>query len=256
VKKAKKLIDSPELEAAINKYSPFLMEVKKRLFFIASIFVIAMIVGFAFYEQIVMFLVKFLSLQGVNIVFTSPFQFINLAISSGVATGLVAAFPLIIAQFLSFLKPALRKKEYKLVMNLLPFSIFLFLLGFIFGAIIMRWQVQIFLARSVSLGIGNVLDISRLLSVVMITSALMGVGFQFPILLLILMHFGIIKRHQLAKQRPWVLLGSFIFAMFLPPDSILADFLLSLPLVILFEITLLLNRIFESRKSQELEAAA
>jgi sec-independent protein translocase protein TatC len=199
-------------------------------------------------------MVNFLSLQGVNIVFTSPFQFINLAISSGVASGLVAAFPLIIVQFLSFLKPALRKKEYKMVINLLPFSIFLFLLGFTFGAIIMRWQVQIFLARSVSLGIGNVLDISHLLSVVIMTSAFMGVGFQFPIVLLILMFLGVIKRHHLSKQRPWVYLGSFIFALFLPPDSILADFILTLPLVILFELTLLLNRDFEAKRSPVQEA--
>lgn len=229
------------------------MEVRKRLFFVVSIFVIAMIVGFSFYEQIIRFLVNFLSLQGVNIVFTSPFQFINLAISSGVACGLIAAFPLIIAQFMSFMKPALRKGEYKLVLNMLPFSIFLFLVGFIFGAIIMKWQVQIFMDKSVTLGIGNVLDISRLLSVVLITSALMGVGFQFPVVLLMLMHFGVIKRNQLSKQRPWVYLGSFIFALFLPPDSILADFLLSLPLVILFEITLILNRIFEARRSKEKE---
>jgi sec-independent protein translocase protein TatC len=250
------LPSSPELQAAINKYSPFLMEVRKRLLFILSIFAITMIAGFAFYEQIVKFLVNFLSLQGVNIVFTSPFQFINLAIACGVASGLIAAFPLIINQFLSFLKPALKKDEYQMVVNLLPFAIFLFIVGFAFGAIIMRWQVQIFMGRSVSLGIGNVLDISRLLSVVIMTSTLMGVGFQFPVVLLILMHLGVIKHSQLKKQRPWVYLGSFIFALFLPPDSILADFLLTLPLVILYEITLILNRIFEARRLDKIEAEA
>jgi sec-independent protein translocase protein TatC len=112
----------------------------------------------------------------------------------------------------------------------------------------MKWQIEIFLAQSVSLGIGNMLDISRLLSVVMITSALMGVAFQTPIILLILLRLGIINRAKLAKARPWVYLGSFIFAILLPPDSILADILLTLPLVILFEFTLLLNRIFLRRK--------
>jgi sec-independent protein translocase protein TatC len=112
----------------------------------------------------------------------------------------------------------------------------------------MKWQIQIFLARSISIGIGNILDISRLLTTVLLTSTLMGIGFQFPIILLLLMRIGIIKHDQLSKRRSWVYLGSLIFAILLPPDSILADILLALPLVILFELTLILNRIFDRRK--------
>lgn len=246
-----KPLSASELGAIANKYSPFLMEVRKRLFFTLSVFVVAMLVGFAFYEKIVKFLVDALSLNGVNIVFTSPFQFINLAISCGVVTGLVLAFPLIIAQILSFLKPALKPREYKMVISFLPFSIILFLIGFGFGAVIMKWQIEIFLSRSVYLGIGNILDISHLLTIVLITSALMGVGFQFPIVLLLLMRANIIKHHKLAKQRPWVYLGSFIFAMLLPPDSVIADIILTLPLVILFEVTLLLNRMWGIKPSPE-----
>jgi sec-independent protein translocase protein TatC len=240
---------SSGLDAVINKYSPFLMEVRKRLFFVFSVFVVAMIIGFTFYEKIIKFLVEALSLKGINIVFTSPFQFINLAISCGVCVGLVAAFPLIISQLMSFLRPALKKTEYKTVLNLIPFAVFLFILGFTFGVVIMKWQIEIFLTRSVTLGIGNILDISHLLSTVILTSALMGVGFEFPVVLLILMRLKVIKHQQLSKQRPWVYVGSFIFALLLPPDSILADIILSLPLVILFEFTLLLNRILEKSKA-------
>ena len=238
---------SPELAAIIDKYSPFFREARKRLIFTLSVFAVATILGFVFYEQIIKFLVDALSLKGINIVFTSPFQFINLAISCGFVTGLVVVFPFFIAQVLYFLRPALRIKEFKMVVRFLPFSIFLFLIGFVFGALIMKWQIEIFLARSVSLGIGNILDISSLLSTVFLTSALMGIGFQFPIVLLLLMRIGIIKHHQLSKSRRWAYLGSFIFAILLPPDSILADVLLTLPLIILFEFTLILNRILEKK---------
>jgi sec-independent protein translocase protein TatC len=246
---AVKISNEPkDLQGIINKYYPFLVEVRRRLLFALSVFAIGMIGGFIYYEKIVKFLIDSLGLKGVNIVFTSPFQFINLAISCGFVAGLTVTFPLIISQFLAFLKPALKNKEYRMVLGFLPFSIFLFVFGFIFGAIIMKWQIQIFLSRSVNLGIGNVLDISHLLTVILLTSTLMGIGFQFPILLLLLMRLGIIRHHQLARQRPWVYLGSFIFAILLPPDSILADIVLTLPLVILFELTLILNRVFEHSK--------
>lgn len=245
---AKSKKDDSGLQDVINKYSPFLMEVKKRLFFTLSIFAIGMLGGFIYYEKIIKFLIDLLNLKGVNIVFTSPFQFINLAISCGVITGLIVSMPVIISQSMSFLKPALRAKEYKLVSSLLPFAIVLFVIGFGFGAFIMKWQIEIFLGRSQYLGIGNILDISHLLSVVLLTSAFMGLGFQFPIVLLVLMRMKIIKHEKLAKQRPWVYLGALIFAILLPIDSILADLVLTLPLVLLFEITLILNRILESSK--------
>ncbi|QQG47678.1 MAG: twin-arginine translocase subunit TatC [Candidatus Woesebacteria bacterium] len=239
-----KPLTSPELKALVDKYSPFLNEVRKRIVFTLLVFGLATMGGFFFYEEIIKFLIDILSLKGINIVFTSPFQFINLAISCGVASGLILSFPVLVIQILSFLKPALRIKEYKMVVRFLPFSLILFLGGFLFGALIMKWQIQIFLSRSISLGIGNILDISNLLTTVVLTSALMGIGFQFPIVLLLLMRIGIVKHQHLSKQRPWIYLGSFIFAVLLPPDSVLADILLTLPLVILFELTLILNRIF------------
>lgn len=243
-----KSFEPSELAAIIDKYSPYFKEARKRVLFALSVFAIATLIGFVFYEDIIKFFIKALSLEGINIVFTSPFQFISLAFSCGIATGLVTVLPLFIIQVLYFLKPALKKKEFKMVVNLLPLSIFLFLFGFTLGAIIMKWQIEIFLARSVSMGIGNILDISGLLTTVFLTSALMGIGFQFPIILLLLMRIGIIKHQQLSKKRPWVYLCSFIFVLFLPPDSILADIFLSLPLIILYEITLLLNRILEKKR--------
>ena len=238
-------IISPELTALMDKYSPFFRELRKRLVFTLVFFVAATIGGFIFYEDIIGFLITYLSLEGVNIVFTSPFQFINLAISCGMATGLITIIPLIIFQIMSFLRPALKRKEFRLIVKFIPYSIFLFVIGFIFGVIIMKWQIEIFLERSIALQIGNILDITGLLSTVLLTAVLMGVGFQFPILLLLLLRLGIVSSKQLSAQRRWVYLGSFMFALLLPPDSILADVILSLPLIILFEITMLMNSVLE-----------
>lgn len=243
-----KPLNALDLKTAFEQYSHFLSELKKRLITTFILFAVATFGGFFFYEQIVKFLIQIFSLKGVNVVFTSPFQFINLAISCGVVSGLIVALPLLVWQIISFLKPALKLKEYQVLIRFLPFSFILFLIGFAFGALIMKWQIEIFLDRSVAIGIGNILDISHLLSTVLLTSALMGLGFQFPIVLLLLLSLGVVNRNQLTSKRAWIYLGSFIFALLLPPDSILADILLSLPLVFLFELTLVLDRVFESHK--------
>ena len=243
-------------EALIAKYSPFLAEARKRLLFTFIVFAVASITGFTFYETIIKLLIDLLSLKGINLVFTSPFQFINLSIACGLTTGVVVILPLFMAQLLSFLKPALKRKEFSMVTRSLPLSILLFCIGFIFGAFIMKWQIEIFLDKSISLGIGNVLDISRLLTTVLLTSVLMGIGFQFPVVLFLLMKINLISRQQLKNKRLGVYLGSFIFAILLPADSILADVLLSLPLIVLFELTLLVSWLSNRGKAKTSPAIA
>ena len=219
------------------------MEIRKRILFTASIFVISGIMGFIYYEKIIRFVLKFLKLQGINIVFTSPFQYVNLAISSAISIAVITTFPFILFQAISFFRPALSKKEYKIVLKFIPFSIVLFLVGFFFGVMIMKYVIKIFLEKSQELNIGNFLDVSNFLSKVISTSALMGIAFQYPIVLAVLAQLKIIKYEFLKKQRAYAYTASLIFAALLPPTDILSLALLTLPLVILFEITLILIRI-------------
>lgn len=240
--------ETSELKELLSRYYPYFAEVRKRIFVTLFVFTAASVAGFVYYEKIIKIFIDILDLRGINIVFTTPFQFMNLAISCGVATGLVITFPLLIYQILSFLRPALRIREFKMIVRFLPFSILLFLIGFSFGILIMRWQIILFLSQSEALGIGNILDINKLISTVLLVSSVMGIAFQFPLVILLLTRIGIIKLGYLKKYRLRVYFGCLIFAILLPPDSILIAFLLALPLIILFEFTLILSRIFERRK--------
>src|SRR3990167_9164214 len=190
---AKSLAQEVGLQDTINRYFPYLMEVRKRLLFVVSLFAVAAIFGFFYYERIITFILRFLSFKGVNIVFTSPFQFFTLAVNSGIFVGFLIIFPLILYQALAFLKPALRNKEYKLIVVLLPLSIILFLGGFAFGIGIMKYVIAIFYQKSVELQIGNLLDIELLLNKIILTGALMGLGFQFPIVMTVLMRLKVVK---------------------------------------------------------------
>jgi len=232
------------LQENINRFFPYLVEIRKRVLFLFSLFLIFGVFGFVYYEKIIVFVLKLLRLQNVNVVFTSPFQFINLATNSGIVLGVTAVFPLIIFQVVSFLKPALRPKEYHSLLALLPISLLLFVTGFIFGGTMMKYVIDIFFKKSVELNIGNVLDISALLSNILNTSALMGLAFQFPIVLTVLMHLKVLKHKTIARQRLFVYCATLVFVLLLPPTDIFTDLLLSLPLVFLFEITLILNKVF------------
>lgn len=230
------------IEPVVIKYSPFFSEIRKRLIFTVSIFIICAAVGFMYYENIIRFVLSIFDLQGLNIVFTSPFQFFSLAVDSALLVGIIVVLPIVIFQILSFVKPALRRSEYKAVLFLLPVAMLLFMSGFIFGVLIMKYVVIIFFQKSVELNIGNFLDISKLLSQILVTATLMGTAFEFPIILTVLIRLKVIKLRAVAQKRLLVYVLSLIFAALLPPTDLLSMVLLFLPLALLFELTLLLNR--------------
>lgn len=226
-----------------GKYLPYLVEIRRRLFFVVGLFVIGTVLGFFYYERVIKLILQIFHFQGVNIVFTSPFQFIELAINSSLLIGLLITLPVIVIQILAFLKPALQKREYRAVVTLIPASLVLFLIGFVYGFLMMRSTLEIFYRQATELGVGNFLDVNHFLSVTMITSMLMGLAFEFPLVLTFALRFRIIHVSQIAKMRVIFYLVSIIFVIFLPPTDLLSDFLLELPLAILFELTLILNRI-------------
>lgn len=238
----------PTLNEAQEKYFPFLVEIRKRIVFVVLFFIVAAGLGFLQYERIVRFILAVYKLDGVNIVFTSPFQFMNLAVSSGLFVGIVSVFPLIIIQLLSFLKPALRDKEFKTVVYLIPLSIFLFIFGFATGSLMMRYVVELFYEKSLSLEIGNFLDISKLLSQIIVTSALMGAAFQFPIVLTLLISLKVVKLKVIESQRLIAWGSSLIFAALLPPTDVFSLVMLTAPLIVLFELTIVMNRFIFRKK--------
>lgn len=231
-----------EDESGVVRYLPYLYEIRKRLLFVISVFLIAWIVGFVYYKQIVLFILSLYDLSGVNIAFTSPFQFLNLAINAGMIVGLIFVLPLFVFQILSFLKPALEEKEYRVLLSLVPFSFLLFFAGFGFGAWMMRFVVKIFSSQTSELAIQNLWDVSRFLSQVFLTSLLLGIVFQFPLILTFLMRLGFVKQKTLIKQRPLIYALLVGLAVLMPPTDLLSLFIMIMPLAFIFEITLLLNR--------------
>lgn len=232
------------MDPQLAKYSPLLVEIRRRLTLAILLFAAASLVGFIFYEHIITFILSFFSFQGVNIVFTTPFQFFTLALNSGLVVGVVITIPVLIYQLLSFLKPALKTGEYRLVVSILPLGLVLFAGGFVYGVAMMKYLVQIFYQSSVKLQIGNILDVESFLSKILMTGLLMGVAFLFPIAMTILMQLRLVHHRTFSNQRRIAYLIGIIFVIFLPPPDLVSDIILFSPLVVLFELTLILNRIF------------
>ena len=230
------------MKANPEGYLPYLLEIRRRLLSTIFIFVLASLAGFIFYEHIITLTLNFFHLQGVNIVFTTPFQFFTLALNCALVVGVITIIPVLLFQVMSFLKPALTPKEYRLILTSLPVALILFTFGFIYGVAIMKYVVQLFYQSSIKLQIGNILDIEKFLSQVLITGLLMGVAFLFPIVMTVIMQLKIVPLSLFTQGRSIAYIIGIIFVIFLPPPDLISDVILFAPLVVLYELTLILNR--------------
>jgi len=233
---------SPEVQESIRRYLPYLEELRKKFFIFIGVFLGIALISGIFYQHVLRFLLSLFNLQGINMVLTNPNQIIELGIETGIFIGLMISIPILIYFLMGFLKPALSPKEFKLIISLLPGSFLLFIFGFGFGIWVMQFVVSMFAAAATSMNPQNLWDIGTFFTQIIFSGAAMGFLFQFPIILTALIRLKVIAKKTLAKQRSYIYLSMIVVAALLPSTDIFSLILLTIPLLLLFEITLLLNK--------------
>ena len=117
----------------------YFLKIRKELIKMALIFAVGFIFGVIFYQKILKIIFSVFNLGQTALVFTSPGEAISLILSVGFFSGVLISFPLLIYEFLKFIKPALTEKEYRLLNSLVLPGFFLLLLGLVYGFYIMRF---------------------------------------------------------------------------------------------------------------------
>lgn len=231
-----------ELNNKIDTYSPYLDDLSRRLKIITFCFIGSFGLGVLASTTILRYVVKFFNFTDVTLNTTSPFQLFDLVMTLGMFIALLICIPVLIYHTYTFIKSALKKSERRAFFMLIPFSMVLFLLGFFYGFLILYSTMQILANINISLGIENVWDITLFLSKIVSTSALLGLIFQFPIILSIFIRLDLIKTQYLREKRRHAILGMFVFTSLLPPTDGISLLLMVLPLVVMYEFTIMYNR--------------
>ncbi len=226
----------------VKKYLPYLQEIQRKLTILLIVILLSGLSGFFFYQKILAFILHLFDLEGITIVLSSPYQFIDLAINTGIATGIVVSFPLFIHYVIGFLKPALAAKEYILFKRLVPLALILFVLGFGFGIWVMQFVINIYSNTAVQFDVSNIWDISHFFSQTLIMGICLGLLFELPIIITLLIKFNLIKKEVIAKNRRLVYAAIILIAAVLPPNDVISLSILTIVPLFLFELALLLNK--------------
>ena len=165
-------------------------------------------------------------------------------------TALVAfmiALPYVLFQAWSFIAPGLYEHEKKFAVPLIVASTVLFLLGVAFCYYFVFGTVFRFINNFAPSSITPAPDIEAYFSFVITMFMAFGVTFEIPIVVIILVRSGIVSVEKLTEARPYVIVGAFVVAAVVTPPDVLSQFMLALPMCLLFEAGLFVSRFVGTR---------
>ena len=150
------------------------------------------------------------------------------------------ALPYVLYQIWAFVAPGLYEHEKKFVPPLIVASVFLFFTGMCFAFFIVFPTVFGFVNKFAPEGVMVMTDIDKYLSFVLSTFLAFGVTFEVPVIVIVLVKVGLVSVAKLKEIRPYVIVGAFVVgAIFTPPD-VVSQFMLALPLWLLYELGIVL----------------
>ena len=171
-------------------------------------------------------------------------------------TALFLAMPVVLYQLWAFIAPGLYKKEKYFAFPLLASSIVLFYLGIAFAYYIIFPLVFKFFVAEAPANVIAQTDIAKFLDFIITIVFAFGLAFEVPIATVLVVWTGLTTPAKLTSARPYVFLGAFVIGMFLTPPDVISQTLLAVPMYVLFELGIVMSKVFNIRKEEPEEEAA
>ncbi|MFP3952955.1 MAG: twin-arginine translocase subunit TatC [Candidatus Acetothermia bacterium] len=227
-----------------------LEELRRRI--INSLAVIVLFGGIAYFFRfrLLKFLIRASGDQ--NLIYLHPTEAFLTYLKLAVITGLILATPWILYQAWRFILPALMENEEA------PFRVSFVLGGafFYLGVGVALGLALPFTVRLLSsVGGANVVSTFSIRNYVTFTSLLsfaLGIAFELPLLMVLIVRIGLVKPSTLRRNRKYAIVVSFIVAAFITPTDLFSQAFMAIPLIILYEISLLaVSTFFQETSSKE-----
>jgi sec-independent protein translocase protein TatC len=174
----------------------------------------------------------------------------SMLIWTSITMGFVAAFPFILWELWKFVSPALYDKERKNIKLFIFIASILFFIGVAFGYYVLTPLSINFLANlTISHHVTNQIDVDSYIGLVKTTSLATGLVFELPIVIYFLSKLGLVTPKFLSDYRKYSYVIILIIAAIVTPPDVISQTIVTIPLVILYEISIFISR-FVTKKEQ------
>lgn len=237
-------------------------ELRKRLLIVAGFFVLAIIGSFFLAQPLIQFLqhteeAKSLQLHAFRV--TDP---VKVYIQVIFILSLVMTSPIILFQLWGFVSPGLYEKERKATLRYIPYAFLLFIVGVVFSYLVLRpYMLKWTMGLAGEMDVEQTIGIYEYFQFLMQITLPFGLIFQLPIIMLFLTRLGIITPMGMSKVRKYAYFALLCVAAVIAPPDIVSHMIVTLPLCILYEISIMISRIgyrsyLKAEQQREMELAA
>ena len=192
--------------------------------------------------------------QGTRMIATGVITPFMVPLKVTLLAAFVIALPVVLYQGWAFVAPGLYKHEQRLALPLIFSSTVLFLLGMAFCYFFVFRTVFHFIAGFAPESITPAPDIEAYVSFVLTMFIAFGLTFEVPVAVVLLVKAGVVTVEKLRAARGYVIVGAFIIAAVVTPPDVLSQFMLAVPLCLLFELGLLVASRLKPREAADAQA--
>lgn len=231
-----------------------LIELRRRMLYCVAALLVTFFVAFYFAEQIFGFLVQPLIAAGQDrVIYTQLFEAFLVQVKVAFFSAIMLSFPVLANQLWQFVAPGLYKREKRALLPFLLATPVLFIGGASFAYFVAVPTALTFLLQYQG-DMGGIQQdalpsVGNYLSFIMQFLFAFGISFLLPVLLMLLERAGIVTLEQLKSARRYAIVVAFILAAVLTPPDVVSQFLLAVPLILLYEIALVSIRITRKREA-------
>ncbi|MGM0899807.1 MAG: twin-arginine translocase subunit TatC [Bacillota bacterium] len=223
-------------------------ELRKRLILTVFAFLVFFVVGFVFVEDIYQFFVQDLD---VKLVVLGPSDIVWIYFMIATVIAIAGTIPVLATQIWLFVKPALKPIERKMTLSYIPALFILFIVGLLFGYFVIFPTILNFLVELSGDMVVTNFTADKYFRFILNMTIPFGVLFLMPVVVMFLTSLGIINPYVLSKIRKYAYFVLVVVAVVISPPDIMSDFLVTVPLLFLYEISINLSKIVYRRKMKK-----
>jgi sec-independent protein translocase protein TatC len=243
-------------EETKQPFMSHLEELRKRLITCAIAVGIGFVISYIFAERLFQILVTPLTSimpEGDRLIFTNLPEMFLTYLKTAVICGIMLTAPVLFHQLWMFIAPGLYQHEKKYAIPFVVFSTILFVGGALFGYfIVFPFGFKFFLGFANEY-IQALPSVKQYFSFAIKLLFAFGIVFELPVVAFFLSKMGIVTPEFLKKKRKYALLMTFVMAAVLTPPDVITQLMMAGPLIILYEIGILVARMARKKKVTEEE---
>lgn len=209
------------------------------------------VIFYAFTDPLIQWITQPITAKGIEIIYTAMSEALMTKLKVALIASIVAASPVVFWQIWQFIRPALYPHEKKAIRMVFCIAVFLFLLGIVFCyCAVYMLAVDFFLISGQNLA-SPMLSIDKYVSFLFGFILPFGIAFELPVALYLTTRMGITNYKMLTGMRKFMILAVVVIAAILTPPDVVSQIMLAIPILILFEISLLIVKRVNPRKTED-----